>query len=172
MEEIKRMFEYIFSEKDSSDSGKCPEGKKERYRQNYCRQFPNKDEVRAHSFVPNSPINPETEWLETPHEYFFKLDLAGLKKHEVKLEIDDYNKVLCISRDFGAEREKITGHRSRLKRDKGTVYWRLVDTDNVRAEMDNGVLTVSVPKCVPMMKCEYRKHKARLVQIKSKNSGH
>jgi HSP20 family protein len=86
----------------------------------------------------------------TPEGYEFVADLPGLKKEEVKVQIEDGN-ILTIS-----------GERSRQKEDKGSTYHRMerstgkfmrkfrlpenADVEKITASAENGVLTVKVPK--------------------------
>ncbi|KAF2306226.1 hypothetical protein GH714_015891 [Hevea brasiliensis] len=66
--------------------------------------------------------NAQVDWKETPEAHVFKADLPGLKKEEVKVEIEE-GRVLQIS----GERKNAT-------------------VDEVKASMENGVLTVTIPK--------------------------
>ncbi|MBA0785393.1 hypothetical protein Gotri_025114 [Gossypium trilobum] len=74
---------------------------------------------------PVSTRSPETsafvdariDWRETPEAHVFKADVPGLKKEEVKVEVED-DRVLPEN----------------------------VKMDQVKASMENGVLTVTVPK--------------------------
>ncbi|XP_038904007.1 18.1 kDa class I heat shock protein-like [Benincasa hispida] len=178
---------------DRSGSEKCPEDRKERYhgedRRTYDKlfddrkeryyiedrhsygQFHEKDVVAADPFRTSiasnsSAVNAQIDWKETADAHVFRLDLPGVKKHEVKLEIEE-NGVLCISTEIRAEREERTDIWRRVERSSGRFYRRIVlpegaDVDKVRAEMNNGVLTVTVPKY------QFKKPMARVVQI----SGH
>ncbi|KAJ6952481.1 17.3 kDa class I heat shock protein-like [Populus alba x Populus x berolinensis] len=85
-------------------------------------------------------VNTRIDWKETPEAHVFKADLPGLKKEEVKVEIED-DRVLQISGERNVERED--------KNDTWHRRFRLPENakvDQVRASMENGVLTVTVPK--------------------------
>jgi HSP20 family protein len=92
------------------------------------------------------------DWKETPTAHVFMADVPGLRKEEVKVEVEQ-ERVLRIS-----------GQRARAAEEKGD-RWRRVersaekfvrtvrlppdaDTDGagVHASIDNGVLTVTIPK--------------------------
>uniref|UniRef100_A0ACD5V7T7 Uncharacterized protein n=1 Tax=Avena sativa TaxID=4498 RepID=A0ACD5V7T7_AVESA len=92
------------------------------------------------------------DWKETPTAHVFMADVPGLRKEEVKVEVEQ-ERVLRIS-----------GQRARAAEEKGD-RWRRVersaerfvrtvrlppdaDTDGagVHAAIDNGVLTVTIPK--------------------------
>ncbi|KAJ6927594.1 hypothetical protein NC651_011585 [Populus alba x Populus x berolinensis] len=85
-------------------------------------------------------VNTRIDWKETPEAHVFKADLPGLKKEEVKVEIED-DRVLQIS-----------GERNVEKEDKNDTWHRVerlpenAKMDQVKASMENGVLTVTVPK--------------------------
>ncbi|KAL5733127.1 hypothetical protein ACOSP7_032465 [Xanthoceras sorbifolium] len=94
--------------------------------------------------------NMRMDWKETPEAHVFKADLPGLKKEEVKVEVEDGN-VLQISGERSKEQEEKNDKWHRVERSSGKFLrrFRLPDNakaDHIKASMENGVLTVCVPK--------------------------
>ncbi|WVZ56397.1 hypothetical protein U9M48_006936 [Paspalum notatum var. saurae] len=90
------------------------------------------------------------DWKETPEAHVFKADVPGLKKEEVKVEVEDGN-VLQISGERSKEKEEKTDTWHRVERSSGKFLRRFrlpenAKTEQIRAAMENGVLTVTVPK--------------------------
>lgn len=97
----------------------------------------------ATSFVPSVDVK------ETEKEYIFKLDVPGMKEGDI-----DINVV--------GNRLTISGTREEERKDEGETYYALerecgsfvrsftlpesAELENIRADMDNGVLTINVPK--------------------------
>ncbi|GLT43808.1 hypothetical protein SLA2020_177390 [Shorea laevis] len=94
--------------------------------------------------------NARIDWKEMPEAHVFKADLPGLKKEEVKVEVEE-GRVLQISGERSSEQEEKNDKWHRVERSSGKFLrsFRLPENakmDQVRASMENGVLTVTVPK--------------------------
>ncbi|XP_031482140.1 17.8 kDa class I heat shock protein-like [Nymphaea colorata] len=95
-------------------------------------------------------VNTQIDWKETPEAHVFKADLPGLKKEEVKVEVEE-GRVLQISGERSKEVEETNDRWHRVERSQGKFLRRFrlpenAKVDQVRAAMENGVLTVTVPK--------------------------
>ncbi|XP_058099482.1 17.4 kDa class I heat shock protein-like [Magnolia sinica] len=98
----------------------------------------------------SSFVGAQIDWKETPAAHVFKADLPGLKKEEVKVEVED-GRVLQISGERSREQEEKTDTWHRVERSSGKFLRRLrlpenAKVEGVKAAMENGVLTVTVPK--------------------------
>jgi len=103
------------------------------------------------------------DWKETPEAHVFKADIPGVKKEEVKVEVEDGN-VLVISGQRSREEEDKNDKWHRVERSSGqfTRRFRLPEnakTEEVKAALENGVLTVTVPKA------EVKKPEVKSIQI-------
>ena len=95
-------------------------------------------------------VSTRVDWKETPEAHVFKADLPGLKKEEVKVEIED-DRVLQIRGERNVEKEEKNDTWHRVERSRGQFMRRFrlpenAKMDEVKASMENGVLTVTVPK--------------------------
>ncbi|KAG2327527.1 hypothetical protein Bca4012_036535 [Brassica carinata] len=95
-------------------------------------------------------VNARVDWRETPEAHVFRADFPGLRKEEVKVEIED-DSVLKISGQRHVEKEDKSDTWHRVERSSGqfTRKFRLpknVRMDRVKAALEDGVLTVTVPK--------------------------
>ena len=95
-------------------------------------------------------VTTRVDWKETPQAHVFKADLPGLKKEEVKVEVED-DRVLQISGEKNVEKEDKNDTWHRVERSSGRFSRRFrlpedVKMDEIKACMENGVLTVTVPK--------------------------
>ena len=98
----------------------------------------------------SSFTNARVDWKETPEAHVFKADLPGLKKEEVKVEVEE-GRVLQISGERSLEKEDKNEKWHRVERGRGKFLRKFRLPENakvgeVKASMENGVLTVTVPK--------------------------
>lgn len=103
------------------------------------------------------------DWKETPTAHVFMADLPGVRRDEVKVEVEE-EKVLRISgqRQRAAEDKGDRWHRVERSSERFVRTVRLppnANTDSAQVTLDNGVLTVTVPKD------NERKAYARLIPI-------
>ncbi|XP_059628054.1 18.1 kDa class I heat shock protein-like [Cornus florida] len=107
----------------------------------FSSNFPSETASFAHANI---------DWKETPTAHVFKADVPGLKEEEVKVEVED-DKILHISGERNREQEEKGDTWHRVERSSGRFMRRFrlpenAKVDQVKAAMENGVLTVTVPK--------------------------
>ncbi|CAO2840645.1 unnamed protein product [Amaranthus hypochondriacus] len=105
------------------------------------------------------------DWKETPEAHVFKVDLPGLKKEEVKVEVEE-GRILQISGEKSKEQEEKNDKWHRLERSSGKFLRRFrlpenTKMDEVKANLENGVLTVTIPKV------EQKKPEVKAIDISS-----
>ncbi|THU60601.1 hypothetical protein C4D60_Mb07t14490 [Musa balbisiana] len=102
-------------------------------------------------------VGARVDWKETPEAHVFKADLPGLKKDELKVEVED-GRILQISGERKIDKEEGTDNWHCVERSSGKFLQRFrlpenARVDQVRAAMKDGVLTVTVPKA-DIKKCD------------------
>ncbi|XP_030521871.2 18.1 kDa class I heat shock protein-like [Rhodamnia argentea] len=90
------------------------------------------------------------EWTQTPTAHVFKLDLPGVKREEVTIDLED-GRVLKITSEKCLEKEDRSDWWHRVERSGGRFMTSFVLPENCKpheteASMENGVLTIKVPK--------------------------
>ncbi|GAB2274354.1 hypothetical protein Dimus_009118 [Dionaea muscipula] len=95
-------------------------------------------------------VSTRIDWKETPEAHVFTADLPGLKKEEVKVEIEE-GRILQISGERSKEQEEKNDKWHRVERSSGKFLRRFrlpenAKLDEIKAGMENGVLTVKIPK--------------------------
>jgi HSP20 family protein len=95
-------------------------------------------------------VSTKIHWKETPEAHMFRVDLPGLTKDEVKVELEQGN-VICVIGEKIIEKEEKADHSYHLERSGGKFVrsFRLPENSkakNMKACMENGVLTITVPK--------------------------
>ncbi|CAI0474904.1 unnamed protein product [Linum tenue] len=88
---------------------------------------------------------------ETPEAHVFKADVSCLEEEEVKVEVEEGGRVLQIIGEQSKEHKEKTNkwHRVEHNNDKFMRRFRLPNNtkvDQEKAAMENGVLTVPIPK--------------------------
>jgi HSP20 family protein len=89
---------------------------------------------------------------ETPEAFFFVADLPGLKREEVRVQVE--GKVLSISGERQREERQDTDKWHRVERSSGKFLRQFqlpgeADLERISASAKDGVLTVKVPKAAP-----------------------
>ncbi len=92
---------------------------------------------------------PRTDLIETEDAYHIRLDLPGVTKDDVKINLHD--NTLSVSGKRDAEAEDESAEFVRVERTFGHFYRsfslpRTINAEGISASFNNGVLTVAVPK--------------------------
>jgi HSP20 family protein len=96
--------------------------------------------------MPDMPWSPPADLTETDDAYLVHVDVPGMRKDQLNVEVSDRELVIT-----GEIPEQAGGKRHRSSRRTGQFEYRAtlpgdIKTDQVKAELADGVLTVTAPK--------------------------
>lgn len=85
---------------------------------------------------------------EKDKEYSIEAELPGVKKEEIKVELQDGRLSILVEREEKIEEERKNyihkeRHHSSMQR---SIYLENAQADGVKAKLDGGVLSITVPK--------------------------
>ncbi|MHC1592410.1 MAG: Hsp20/alpha crystallin family protein [Candidatus Helarchaeales archaeon] len=91
---------------------------------------------------------------EDKDKYILKMDLPGIDKKDVKIEIEK-DRIFEIRAEYKTEEEEKDEGYLRRERSQRSYFRRFmlpqeVEADKVQAKLENGVLTVTIPKKAPV----------------------
>ena len=125
---------------------RSPFGDLERMRQQMDRLF---DDAMTPHRLPQAGVFPFINLTEDKDKFYVRAELPGVKADELDLQVTGNNLAISGERKIAAEDESAKYHRR--EREAGTFSRMIglpseVDSDRVEAKLDNGILTVVVPK--------------------------
>ena len=85
---------------------------------------------------------------ETEKEYLIEAELPGIQKEEVSLNLDDGKLSISVNRaeNINEEKENYIHRERRYSSMSRSVYLADSKPDDIKAKLDNGVLTITVQK--------------------------
>jgi HSP20 family protein len=115
-----------------------------------ARAFDSGFERLVNNLVDNAPVAPRINVSETDAAYQVEADLPGIAKEDVKISVD--GKRVAIEAQAKQETEKQEGRKALLtervvqKFARSIVLPQEVDSEAASAKLENGVLTLTLPK--------------------------
>ncbi|CAI9772886.1 unnamed protein product [Fraxinus pennsylvanica] len=100
----------------------------------YWNSFLPSPRLFPYHFVPQNHVH----WTETPESQIYSANLPGVKKEEIRVEVEDSR--YLIIRTEPASTEPIRSFSRKFRLPGG------VDVNGISAGYENGVLTVTVPR--------------------------
>ena len=108
------------------------------------------DDMFDNFFVDKSYTNMKCDVYEKGGNYHIEMDIPGFDKKDISIEVkNDYLTITAEKKDESKEEDKEKKY-IRQERNYGkyqrSFYVGDVDTDNVKAKFENGMLEVIIPK--------------------------
>lgn len=126
-----------------------------RLQEDFQRLFHELTEESPHFLT--SDFSPSCELVEDKSNYVMKFDMPGVKKEDVKIEIDGAQITVSAERREEKKSEDRRSHYSELTYGAYRRSFTLpnsVDEKKVDAKFENGVLTLTMPKSEPSNKAK------------------
>ncbi|MBA0576971.1 hypothetical protein Golob_025324, partial [Gossypium lobatum] len=95
--------------------------------------------------LPENHVN----WTQTPEAHVYFADLPGVRKEEIKVEVED-SRCLIIRTEAIDDSTKPATDLKRKFRLPGSI-----DTDGISTKYEDGVLTVTVPVPMTFRRCSF-----------------
>jgi HSP20 family protein len=98
---------------------------------------------------PSSDFSPSCELTEEKGNYIMKFDMPGVKKEDIKIEMDGNQLTVSAERREGKKSEDKKGRYSEISYgsyQRSLTLPNAVDEKKVDAKFENGVLTLTMPK--------------------------
>ena len=112
-----------------------------------------------------SSWSPSVDIFETENEIVLTAEVPGVDEKNIEIKLEDNTLSLKGERNFEKETKEENYHR--IERSYGSFYRsftlpRNIDQDNIKAESENGILRISMPK-----KPELKPKKVKILKPKS-----
>ena len=112
-----------------------------------------------------STWNPSVDIYEAENELVLTAEVPGIDEKDVEIKIEDNTLTIQGDRKFEKETKEENFHR--IERSYGSFYRsftlpRNIDQDKIKAERENGILKISMPK-----KPELKPKKVKILKPKS-----
>jgi len=94
-------------------------------------------------------LSPRTEILESDKNYMIRLDMPGVNKDDLSIEVEDQVLTIKAQREFEEQegyRHLRSEHAGRISYERSFNLGRQIDVEKIKAELRDGVLTVVLPK--------------------------
>ncbi|CAO2827519.1 unnamed protein product [Amaranthus hypochondriacus] len=93
----------------------------------------------------------KTEHIVTPEALYFKVELPGIRKEDVRVKIEENGKMLHVSAKKKYDKEVRKDRYHHIENSYGEFMTRFVLPSDVKPEhlrihVDNGVLTITIPR--------------------------
>lgn len=100
-----------------------------------------------HLHFPNYPHN---IYLDDEKNLYFEIAAQAFSKDEIKIEVDDSNKILIVELKKSPNTEKETKHFivNKIKQTDVSLQWKLsraYNTDQIETTLQNGMIKIKIP---------------------------